>query len=575
MRVAPMAAAAALTAAAAAYSAGAAAANAFPEGAPPEEGLPVTSDLVQAACGSCHETDEAGRMSRISWQRKSAEGWQITVIRMMRTGNVSLEPEDAREVVRYLTDHHGLAPEEERPWFHLAEQRPRQEEFGPDEGILYDTCSRCHLTARFRTQRRTAEEWDLLKGMHVGYFPVIESQTFRDGSRWDDRGEGGQPENPDAEADDRWAVDRALDRIKEKYPFDTPEWRRYRTKGPGPGIAGKWLFSGHRPGAGPVGGVVEFSPGESGREGDYAYLARLAHGDGTAEERTGRGALYGGYSFRGRSEGPTLDERREAMLLSADGRTLSGRMFRGRFGEDGLDVTLTRLDGGPAAAAVWPPAARQGAGSVRVRMLGAGFGEDTPASLDFGPGVSVVSASLASGNRIDLDLAVAADAAPGYRDVALGGARLVDAFAVYDRVDYLRVSPETALARVGGIAVPKQPVQFEATGWNRGPDGERFTDDDLALGTLPVAWSTEEYYIRDEDADTRFVGNISDSGFFTPALDGPNPERELNADNMGDVWVVAEHRDDASGETLRGRARLVVAPPLFIYWDLFPQRSAQ
>ena len=536
------------------------------------DGIPVTSDLVQAACGSCHLTDDEGRMSRISWQRKSAEGWQITVVRMMRTGHVSLGPADAREIVRYLTDRHGLAPEEERPYFYLAEQRPQQESFGPDEAILYDTCSRCHLTARFRAQRRTAEEWELLKGMHVGYFPVIESQTFRDGSNWDDRGEGGRPAADSAAEDDRWAVDRALDRIREMYPFETPEWRQYRAKGRGPGIAGKWLFSGNRPGAGPVGGVVEFEG--SGREGDYAYTARLVHADGTAEARSGNGVLYGGYSFRGRSNGPQLLERRAALLLSADGRTLAGRLFAGRFGEDGLDLTLTRLDGGAAATAVWPPAARAGTSAGPVRVLGAGFTAATAASLDFGPGVTVASASLESENEIVLDLAVDRDAAPGYRDLALGGARLVDAFAVYDRVDYLRVSPETALARVGGIAVPKQPVQFEAAGWNRGPDGERFTDDDLALGLVPVSWSTEEYYIRDEDSDTMFVGNISDSGFFTPGPDGPNPERELMADNMGDVWVVAEHRDEASGETLRGRARLVVAPPLFIYWDLFPQRSA-
>jgi len=101
-----------------------------------EDGIPVKSPLVEAACGSCHATDDAGRMSRISWQRKSAEGWQITVIRMIRTGNISLSAEEARDVVRYLTDNHGLAPEEERPYFYLAEQRPHQETFAEDEALL-------------------------------------------------------------------------------------------------------------------------------------------------------------------------------------------------------------------------------------------------------------------------------------------------------------------------------------------------------------------------------------------------------------------------------------------------------
>ena len=528
-------------------------ASAAPAGT--EDGIPVKSPLVEAACGSCHTSDDAGRMSRISWQRKSAEGWQITVIRMMRTGNISLSPEEARDVVRYLTDHHGLAPDEERPYFYLAEQRPQQETFAEDEALIQETCSRCHLTARFRTQRRTAEEWDLLKGMHVGYFPTIEGQTFR--------GEQGA---------ERWAVDRVLDQLKEKYPFETPAWRAYRVKGPGPGIAGRWFFRGSQPGSGPIAGIVEFRP-EGEANGNYDYETNLVHADGAPERRTGAGVLYGGFSFRGRDRGDRLEARRAALLLSDNGQTLAGRLFSGRFGEDGLDVTLTRAGGGVQIAAAWPPAGRTGTTAAGVRILGTGFGEGAAGSLDFGAGVAVQSARRVSGMELVVDLRIASDAPLGYRDVSAGGIRLVDGFAVHDGVDYLRVSPETALARVGGAVAPKQFVQFEAVGWHRGPDGERLTGDDVALGPVEVAWTTEEYYIRDEDADTRFVGNIDERGLFTPGLDGPNPERELMADNMGDVWVVAEHEDPESGETLRDRARLVVSPPVFLYWDLFPQRT--
>ncbi len=522
-----------------------------------DDGIPVKSPLVQAACGSCHASDDAGRMSRISWQRKSAEGWQITIIRMIRTGNVDLAPEDAREVVRYLTDNHGLAPEEERPYFYLAEQRPLQESFGEDEELLQATCSRCHLTARFRTQRRTAEEWDLLKGMHVGYFPVIEGQTFR--------GEQGA---------ERWAVDRVLDQLKEKYPFETPAWRTYRAKGPGPGIAGRWFLRGSEPGSGPFGGIVEFRPDDDSK-GDYGYEANLILGDGTTERRLGAGVLYGGFSFRGRGQGDRLQERRAALMLSDDGQTLTGRLFRGRFGEDGLDVTLSRAAGGAQLAAAWPPAGRHGATTTGIRIIGAGFGEDAAGSLDFGAGITVENARRVSEMELLVDLQIDAGAPLGYRDVSAGGIRLVDGFAVHDRVDYIRVTPEMALSRVGGAVAPKQFVQFEANGWHRGPDNERLTDDDVALGPVEVTWTTEEYYIRDEDDDTPFVGNIDADGLFTPGLDGPNPKRELMADNMGDVWVVAEHEDPENGETLRGRARLVVAPPVFLYWDLFPQRAKQ
>lgn len=522
-----------------------------------EEGIPVTSALVEAACGSCHASDDAGRMSRISWQRKSAEGWQITVIRMMRTGNISLSAEEARDVVRYLADNHGLAPEEERPYFYLAEQRPHQETFAEDEALIKETCSRCHLTARFRTQRRAAAEWDLLKGMHVGYFPVIEGQTFRG-------------ENPE----EGWAVDRVLDQLKEKYPFETPSWRTYRAKGPGPGIAGRWFFRGSQPGSGPIGGIVEFRPDDGSGE-NYGYEANLVHADGAAERRLGAGVLYGGFSFRGRAQGDRLEQRRAALMLSDDGQTLTGRLFSGRFGEDGLDVTLVRAAGGVQIAAAWPPAGRTGTTVAGVRILGAGFGADAAASLDFGAGVTVENARRVSEMELLVDLRIDEAAPLGYRDVSASGIRLVDGFAVHDGVDYIRVSPGMALARVGGAVAPKQFVQFEAGGWHRGPDDEPLTDDDLALGPVDVTWTTEEYYIRDEDADTRFVGSIDRRGLFTPGLDGPNPERELMADNMGDVWVVAEHQNPESGETLRDRARLVVAPPVFLYWDLFPQRAEQ
>ena len=522
-----------------------------------DDGIPLESPLIEAACGGCHAVDDAGRMSRISWQRKSAEGWQITVIRMMRTGNVTLSAEAARDVVRYLADNHGLAPEEERPYFYLAEQRPFQENFDEDEDLLQTTCSRCHLTARFRTQRRTAEEWDLLKGMHVGYFPVIEGQSFRG----ENPGEG-------------WAVDQVLDQLKEKYPFETPAWRAYRAKGPGPGIAGRWFLRGHQPGGGPISGIVAFRPDDES-DGNYDYEAKLIHADGAAEHRLGAGVLYGGFSFRGRAQGARLQERRTALILSEDGQTLTGRLFRGRFGEDGIDVTLTRAPDGVQIAAAWPPAGRNGTAVEDVRLLGTGFGENAISMLDFGSGIAVQNARRVSDMELLVDLQIDAEAPLGYRDVSAAGIRLVDGFAVHDGVDYIRVSPEMALSRVGGAVAPKQFVQFEASGWHRGPDNQRLTDDDVALGPVEVTWTTEEYYIRDEDEDTRFVGDIDERGLFTPGLDGPNPERELMADNMGDVWVVAEHEDPESGEMLRDRARLVVAPPVFLYWDLFPRGAEQ
>src|SRR6185369_13301626 len=77
-----------------------------------DEGVPVTSDLVKQKCGTCHRPDEKGRLSRISYRRTTPEGWEQTIKRMITLNNLAMEPAEARDVLRYLADRHGLAPEE-------------------------------------------------------------------------------------------------------------------------------------------------------------------------------------------------------------------------------------------------------------------------------------------------------------------------------------------------------------------------------------------------------------------------------------------------------------------------------
>ena len=86
-------------------------------------GLPVEHAATVSNCVRCHAMDDAGRMTRISYERKTPEGWQQTIRRMVLLNDVELEPEVARDIVRYLADEHGLAPEEARPGFFEAERR--------------------------------------------------------------------------------------------------------------------------------------------------------------------------------------------------------------------------------------------------------------------------------------------------------------------------------------------------------------------------------------------------------------------------------------------------------------------
>jgi len=57
------------------------------------DGIPVKSKLVQDKCGGCHTADAQQRMSRISYQRKTPEGWEETIRRMVQLHKLDLSPE--------------------------------------------------------------------------------------------------------------------------------------------------------------------------------------------------------------------------------------------------------------------------------------------------------------------------------------------------------------------------------------------------------------------------------------------------------------------------------------------------
>ena len=111
-----------------------------------DEGIPVQSDLVRAKCGSCHRSDDKGRMSRISYRRATPENWERTIKRMVALNHATLEPADARTILKYLADHQGLAPEEERPIAFEAERRMVD--------YTYDAPTRTR-----RTRARRATRW--------------------------------------------------------------------------------------------------------------------------------------------------------------------------------------------------------------------------------------------------------------------------------------------------------------------------------------------------------------------------------------------------------------------------------
>jgi quinohemoprotein amine dehydrogenase len=523
-----------------------------------EEGIPIASQAVKSACMTCHAADSKSRLTRISYRRTTPEGWEETIKRMATLNGASFEPALAREALRDLSNDLGLAPEEVQPARFELERRLVEYSY-PDKDTQR-TCSLCHSIGRAMLQRRTKEEWDLLVAMHRGYYPLVDFQGFRYPEPPPDTpGPDGRP------SDRRQPVEKALDHLKGAFPLQTPEWSAWSANRRAPRLAGRWALSAYEIGRGSHFGEVEIAA-QPDAEDQFTTVARYAPaGGGAAVERHGRAIVYTGFQWRGRSSAGD-ETLREVMLLESDGRRMTGRWFTGAYDERGLDVTLTRIGTEPVVVGVTPRALRAGA-HASVRIYGANLG--SVGAVDFGRGVRVSQlARDDAGLRAELD--VSPDAPIGERDLFVDGVSSPHAAVVFKTIDSLKVTPPAGLARIGGARFPKRFEQFEARAWSNGVDGKPDTKDDLDLGRVDVGWSLEEFTATLGDDDTRWVGRIDERGLFTPAEDGPNPKRQGDRNNVGDVWVVANLPDTSPSKPkamLRARAHLVVSVPLYVRWD--------
>lgn len=538
-----------------------------PKAAAPEEkedGMPVTSDLVRRSCGGCHHPDDKMRMTRISYRRTTPEGWEQTIKRMVTLNGVQLEPADAREIVRYLANHHGLAPEEAQPAAFEAERRMIEYKYTADKDTE-QTCVKCHSFGRVLQQRRTKSEWELLVAMHRGYYPISDFQAFRRLRPLEtEPGPDGHP------PDNRHPMEKAIEHLAKAFPLKTPEWAAWSANMRPPRVDGRWAIAGYQAGRGPIYGELTIepvanAPDEFRESVHYTYAV-----GGKAVTRDGRAIVYTGYQWRGRSQSGADEPMREVLFVDRNLKEMSGRWFNGAYNENGIDVKLTRVGSDPVVLGLDTKGLKTGANS-RVTI----FGDNLPANLspgdvDFGPGVRVLRVLNTTPSVATVEVETAADAPVGLRDVFLAGAVAPRAAVVYDQVDYLKVRPEAGLARIGGIRFPKQYQQFEAIAYHNGPDGKPDTKDDVELGPVGVKWSLEEFAATFGDDDLQYVGTLDQTGLFTPNVDGPNPKRRHSADNYGDVWVVATYTPAAGSKvarTLRARAHLLVTVPLYIKFD--------
>ncbi len=258
--------------------------------------------------------------------------------------------------------------------------------------------------------------------------------------------------------------------------------------------------------------------------------------------------------------------------MSEDGNRISGRWFDADHEEDGGEWTAIRESGTAQVLAVLPRSMRAGSAGT-VIVVGNGLGTATPATaaadgpsrraaaaVSFGEGTVVTNVDR-DAHHIRAWVSVAADAAPGLRDVSTGGA--VGKLAVYRQIDQIDVLPGYGIARLGGGRIAPVTAQFEAMASTRLPGGEL-----LALGPVAAEWSSIPFDAEAKRTeDEKFAGHFDGRGCFSPSSAGPNPAREYSGDNVGNLTVLAHARD--GDRVVEGHAHLVVTvqrwntPPIY------------
>ena len=194
--------------------------------------------ILKETCQGCHTPEADNALSRISHQRKTPEGWLMSIARMQTMHGLQISDEDRRTLVKYLADTQGLAPSETDGVRYALERRLNTVEKFDDQ--TSQMCGRCHSGARVALQRRPAQEWERLVNFHLGQWPSLEYQALARDRDWFDI-----------------ARKDMVPLLAKRYPLDNPAWKKWLSAAPkAEAFAGDWSFSGHLPGKGELAGVM-------------------------------------------------------------------------------------------------------------------------------------------------------------------------------------------------------------------------------------------------------------------------------------------------------------------------------
>jgi hypothetical protein len=282
-------------------------------------------ELLRNTCGGCHQPDASGALSRIAHQRKTPEGWAMTIQRMEDLHGITVSSQalplgsaDAkRTLIKHLADTQGLAPSETTGFRYALEQRLDEVEPVDDEFKMM--CGRCHSAARVLLQRRPLGEWKHLVHFHLGQWPSTEYSS------------GGR--NLD------WfpvALNETAPMLAEKYPVESDAWMSWK-RAKKPDLSGSWSVSGHQPSKGAFEGRLHATPSGADEytlefDGEYQRSGEKLAG-------SGRATVYTGYEWRATL---TLGDEKWQQVFAAGNRggllTLAGRMYERDHPELGMQL---------------------------------------------------------------------------------------------------------------------------------------------------------------------------------------------------------------------------------------------
>lgn len=485
--------------------------------------LAFTQDsLVWKKCTGCHEPVK-GRIPKVEDIRTTPEEWTVIVDRMSRLYGASVSKAEMDELLKELCATQILSPEEldKVSYLNLFNNPQTVEDPAGEEGQkMFVTCVRCHSAGKILSYRMTPERWTGLREFHLYQVPTVLYQMRE--MRWMDESV------------------KVLEALSRSAAYGGP-W-----KAPKANPAGSYQVFGYEPGKGNYHGPATVK--ELGNS-DYALSGTLYFDDGTSENFTGEGTLYGGHAFRTRSS--------HNGVQSYGAYSFTGGVLKGEHHFPAPDFRTSASvwfpAGGTSRVVKVSPAYLLSGESTTLTVEGIGLPEVKVNDIRFSdPSVRVVSARRLSPEAIEV-VALYQGAGSRKAEVRIGGLNAAPV-TLASQIDYIRISPELGRARVaGGKAFPPEGVQFEALAFAG----------DLPLGPVPARFKLTGQNKRPNDDDIAWVGAISPAGKYIPVGSyGPIASREFHAEGTGLVNVEAEYQRGDRSYLAKGR--LAVTLPDFV-----------